>query len=116
MGQDNSKLNKDSRMLSAVSYASAAFFFFLFPLLAPLLIYLFIKEDKFVRFNALQALLLAVSFAVFFTLLVITIFGIIIAVPALILYWIYCVWAAADAYRGRLPNTPFISDFVKLYI
>ncbi|MEM2963158.1 MAG: DUF4870 domain-containing protein [Candidatus Anstonellales archaeon] len=111
---------RDSRLLSAVSYASIAFifpfFFLLVPYLVSILIYIFVKEDKFVRFNALQSFLLATSYTIVFVLLSLTILGLIVSIPSIILFWIFCAWAAIEAYNGKIVHIPLITDITKTHI
>ncbi len=111
---------RDSRILAAVSYVAVAFilpfFFLLVPYLAPALIYTFVKQDKFVRFNALQAFVLAFSYSIMFTLVSLTVVGLIISVPSVIIYWLFCAWAALESYNGRLVHIPGITDLAKSHI
>jgi uncharacterized membrane protein len=110
----------DSKILGAIAYAGSIFLSFL----APLLIYLLAKEDKFARFHALQSLIIGVVTAVLFIVLwvlamVITVvtFGIgallfIFFIPAgLIFLLLYLYWAYL-AYQGKAFTVPYVTEFV----
>ncbi|ODS36605.1 MAG: hypothetical protein A7316_02375 [Candidatus Altiarchaeales archaeon WOR_SM1_86-2] len=110
----------DSRMLGAIAYAGSI----LISLLAPLLIYLIAREDKFARFHALQSLILGAALIVvfivlwvFITIIAVVTFGlgavlylllILLALAALVLY-LYCAYLA---YEGKAFQLPYITDFV----
>ena len=110
----------DSKILGAIAYAGSIFISFL----APLLIYLLAKEDKFARFHALQSLIIGVVTAVLFIALwvfamVVTVvtFGIgallfIFFIPVgLIFVLLYLYWAYL-AYQGKAFTVPYVTDFV----
>ena len=110
----------DSKMLGAIAYAGSILVSFL----APLVIYLIAKDDKFARFHALQSLIIGVAILVLsivlwvilimITFITLGIGGIlfILFLPAgLIVLALYLYWAYL-AYEGKAFRVPYITDFV----
>ncbi len=111
---------KDSTILAALSYALG--------LVVSLIIYLLEKEDKWVRFNALQALCFDLAFsAVFFAVFavawifaIITLgIGIICVFPVFLiapLAFILRLWWAYRALKGDYFELPIIGKFVLSHV
>ena len=97
----------DSRMLGALAYAGAIFIGFL----APLLIYLLAREDRFAKFHALQSLILSV--VLFVVIMIVAVFtlglGLLLLVP---LYLVLYLYLAYLAYQGQAFSVPYVTDFV----
>lgn len=108
---------KDSPILAAVSY--------FFGSLISLIIYLLEKEDKWLRFHALQSLLFDIAFyvvyLVLFALAFVAIFatlgiGIICIFPVFLIfpvYFILKIWWAYRAYKGDYFEVPYLAKIIK---
>ncbi len=118
-------LEKDSNLLAAFGYIVNA----LVGILPwSILLYFVKKEDKFVRFHALQATVLWVAALIAFTGLTV-VFGVLTAVTmgfGVVLYvcmlplglalFIVDLYAAYKAYQGETYKLPVIGNFAEKYV
>lgn len=110
----------DSKILGAIAYAGSIFISFL----APLLIYLLAKEDKFARFHALQSLIIGILMAVlfialwvFFMIIAVVTFGygallFIFFIPVCLIFLLLYLYLAYLAYQGQAFTVPYVTEFV----
>ena len=111
-------MKKDAPILAAAPYVLS--------FVVGVLIYLIEKEDRFVRFHALQAILLhLVSTAVYMALFMVVWVGAIFVVGFLCLpflfllvgaYIIASIWLAYRAYKGEYFELPVIGEFAARHI
>jgi uncharacterized membrane protein len=107
----------DSKILAAISY--------LFGTIVSLIIYLLAKEDKWLRFHALQALVFDIAFVAVYMVIVVLAFattfatmgvGLICVLPLFLVipaYMLAKLWWAYRSFKGEHFETPYISDIVK---
>ena len=67
------------------------------------------KNRPFIKYHAVQALVLNVTVLIVVTLLSITVIGAICA-PAV---WLVTLWPAFDSYNGNYTEIPVLTDFIK---
>jgi uncharacterized membrane protein len=111
---------KDSNILAALAYILSMF--------VALIIYLIEKEDKWLKFHALQAIVFDLVYsAIFFVLMIVSwviafaTFGLgifcILPVFALIpIAFIYRIYIAYRAFKGEYFEIPMIGEFVLKHI
>jgi len=83
-----------------------------YPIPVIALIVLLMEEKKdvpFLRYHAVQSLMLNVAIWVIGIILIITVVGSLCA-PAL---WLVTLWPAYDSYQGRFTVLPVLTDFMK---
>lgn len=99
-----------SKLLAAISY----------PLWIPALIAILIepyKDEKFVKFHAIQALGLGIAYFVIEAVIwVIPILGWIVGAILPFVYIVYTILLALKAYKGEYFEVPVVYDFIKGYI
>lgn len=104
IGPGGSDVTSDDRLWAALGYP--------IPLI-PILVLL--MEDKknrpFLRFHAIQSLVLNVAIWVVITVLSVVTFGI-GAICAWII-WFVVLWPAFDAFNGNYTNIPALTDFMR---
>jgi len=96
------EITSDDRLWSALGYP--------IPLIA--IIVLLMEEKKtrpFIKFHAVQSLVLNVGLYILMIILGFTIIGAFCA-PII---WLVTLWPAYDSYRGNYTELPFITNFVK---
>jgi len=111
-------VKKDASILAAAPYV--------FSVLIGVLIYLMEKEDRYVRFHALQAILLHTAFTVIYTVLFMIIWvGAFFIVGFLCLPFLFLlvgaailasIWLAYRAYQGEYFELPVIGEFAARHI
>lgn len=111
-------MKKDAPLLAAAPYVLS--------FLIGALVYLIEKEDRFVKFHALQAILFHLAFTAVYTLLFIVVwvgaFFIVgfICLPFLFLlvgaYFIADIWLAYRAYKGEYFELPVIGEFAARHV
>lgn len=96
------EITQDDRIFAALSYPV-----FIIPIL------IFFMEDKknrpFIRYHAIQGLMLNVAMYALITVLSISVVGT-ICVPFV---WFISLWPAYDAFRGNWTELPVITNFIK---
>ncbi|HEX6383228.1 MAG TPA: hypothetical protein VF177_01030 [Anaerolineae bacterium] len=104
MGPGGSEITSDDKLWAALGYP--------IPLI-PILVLL--MEDKkgrpFLRFHAIQSLVLNVAVWAIITILSVVTLGI-GAICAWIL-WFVVLWPAFDAFQGNYTNIPVLTDFIR---
>lgn len=104
MGPEGSEITSDDKLWAALGYP--------IPLI-PILVLL--MEDKknrpFLRFHAIQSLVLNVAVWVIITILSVVTLGI-GAICAWII-WFVVLWPAFDAFQGNYTNIPVLTDFMR---
>lgn len=102
MTEQPGSVTSDDKLWSALGYP--------IPLIA---IIVLLMEDKksrpFIKFHAVQSIILWVVLTVLMFVLTITVVGAICA-PFL---WFVCLWPAYDSYKGNLTEIPVITKFMK---
>jgi uncharacterized protein len=115
--------DSDSNLLAGISYLSM----FVFPVVGPILIYLFKKDDQYVRFHALQSAAVDFVFMVVWTIgfivtfvSFVTFFLPFILIPLLmVLYFAVAVgkiFLAWKAYKGGTVKIPVIAGAVEKHL
>jgi len=95
-------ITSDDKLWSALGYPIA--------LIAIIVLLMESKRARpFIKFHAVQSLVLNIGLWVIMILLSITVIGAICA-P---LVWLVTLWPAIDSYRGNYTQIPVISNFVK---
>jgi len=100
--QSGSSVTSDDKLWSALGYP--------IPLIA--IIVLLMEEKKarpFIKFHAVQSLILWAVLIVLMFVLTVTVIGAICA-PFL---WLVSLWPAYDSYKGNLTEIPVITKFMK---
>ena len=95
-------ITSDDRLWSALGY----------PIVLIAIIMLLLEEKKtrpFIKFHAVQSIILNIILFVLMIILGITVVGAICA-PLL---WLVTLWPAIDSYRGNYTQIPVISNFVR---
>jgi uncharacterized membrane protein len=95
-------ITSDDKLWSALGY----------PIAIIALIVLLMEEKKsrpFVKYHAIQALVLNVILVIVMVLLSITVVGL-FCVPLL---WLITFWPAFDSYKGNYTEIPVITNFIK---
>jgi uncharacterized membrane protein len=100
----------DSKMLATLAYAG----YVLGPvgLVVALLLYLMKTDDAFVRFHALQSVLLGLAVSVIGVVLVITVIGPVIWGLAAFVAWVFVMY---KAYSGEKYKLPLLGDWAEKY-
>jgi len=110
-GEFNSVLSEggssDANVLAAASY--------LLGMLTGVAVYLIEKEDKFIRFHAVQSILLGCVVILVGFLLVISIIGILILPIYFIVSFILWVIMMYKAYNGERFKLPYLGDYAERY-
>lgn len=113
-------IKKDSPILAALAYPLS--------LIIALLIYLIEKEDKFVRFHALQALIFDLAYSVAYTAIFVVVWvfavatmgiGALCVLPLiLVVFLIFALklWWAYRAYKGEYFKLPVIGDIAEKHV
>lgn len=108
---------KDSKILASISYVFGSF--------VSLLIYLLVKDDKWLRYHALQSLLFDIAFYAVYLVLFIFAFvaafatfgvGAICAIPIFIIlpvYFIVKIWWAYRVFQGEHFEAPYLAKIIK---
>ena len=95
-------VNQDDRLWAALGY----------PIAIIAIIVLFMDDKKnrpFIRYHAIQALILNLAIYVLMTVLAVSVVGAICA-PFV---WLVTLWPAFDAYKGNWTELPVITNFMK---
>ena len=98
----SSDISSDDRLWAAIGY----------PIALVAIIMLLMEEKKnrpFIKFHAIQAIILSIVLVVLMVILSITVVGAICA-PLL---WLVTFWPAVEAYRGKYIQLPVIGNFVR---
>ncbi|MEM3399308.1 MAG: DUF4870 domain-containing protein [Candidatus Micrarchaeia archaeon] len=115
--------DKDSGVMAALAYVVSIFF----PLLGPVLVYLLKKDDRYVRFHALQSaffdIALSILWMFLFILYIITMITIICAfLITFLMYLTFFFGAIARivmaycALNAKMFDLPVIGPFVRKYV
>lgn len=110
-------LEKDSNILAAISYLS---------LLIAVIIYLIRKEDKFVRFHAMQSIIFDIAYSLIFIVLwflaVAAIFTFVLALVVFPLIFLFTFamlivkfYLAYKAFLGERYSAPVIGEYAEKY-
>ena len=102
MTDQSGSVTSDDKLWAALGYV--------IPLIA--IIVLLMEEKKarpFIKFHAVQSIILWVALVILMTVLTITVIGAICA-PFL---WLVSLWPAIDSYRGNYTEIPLITKFMK---
>jgi len=114
-------IGSDSNLMAAISE------FFAFSIVIPLILYLIKKEDRFVKFHSVQAMILGVAgwivfigFSVLSTMLAFVSGGIggllsCLILPLWLVFGIAALFAAWKAYQGERYKLPVLGDFAEKY-
>ena len=98
------EITSDDRLWAALGYTISVI----------AIIVLFMEEKKnrpFIKFHAVQALILNVALYVVMTILGFFSFGVgFVCIP---LVWLVTLWPAYDAYRGNYTELPYLTNFIK---
>jgi len=98
----SSEISQDDRLWAALGYPIAV--------IAIIVLLLEDKKDRpFIRYHAIQALLLNLALFILMTILTVSVVGAFCA-PFL---WFVTLWPAFDAYRGNWTELPVITTFMK---
>ena len=97
------EIPSDERLWAALCYP----FHFVIPLVALLVEEQ--KNKKFVRYHAIQALMLQIILLVLMAVLFVTVIG----WCCLPLIWLGTLWPAYEAYQGNYFEIPILTDFAK---
>lgn len=120
MAEPLKPLKKDSNLLAALAYVLG--------LIVALLIYLIEKEDKWVRFHAMQAIVFHVAYMVAFgaVFIVLWLFALVTMgfgaicmfaiFPVALLVFVANIWFAYRAYQGEYFELPVIGEFTASHI
>lgn len=104
MGTGDSEITSDDRLWAALGYP--------IPLIPILMLLMEDKKNRpFIRFHAIQSLLLNVAVWVVITVLSVATLGI-GAICAWII-WFVVLWPAFDAFNGNYTNIPVLTDFMR---
>ncbi len=96
------EITSDDRLWSALGYP--------IPLIAIIVLLMEEKKNRpFIKFHAVQALVLNVGLYVLMIILGFTLVGAICA-PFI---WLVTLWPAYDSYRGNYTEIPVITNFIK---
>ena len=114
---ENKELQKDSNILAAISYLN---------LLVAVILYLIKKDDKFVRFHAMQSILFEVAYTVIFLILwVVAVFSIFtfwlafIVIPLIFVFagiaFLVMIYIAYKAFKGEKYKLPVLGEYAEKY-
>jgi len=96
------EITSDDRLWSALGY----------PIALIAIIVLLMEEKKgrpFIKFHAVQALVVNVALYILMTILGFTVIGT-VCIPFV---WLVTLWPAYDAYRGNYTELPVVTNFIK---
>lgn len=109
---ENNTLSLDEKSSVGVEPNIAGLLSYAFGFISGIIIFLIEKESRFVKFHAMQSMILSVALFIFFSIVnLIPIIGLIISllfVPIGIILWVFMMY---KAYKGEWFKLPVIGDF-----
>ncbi|MCT4613153.1 MAG: hypothetical protein N4A47_07290 [Clostridia bacterium] len=86
--------------------------YFMIPLL-PMLIFLFEKDNKKVKYHAMQAIVLLAAFVLLKFILIITLVGILLIPLSIIIYFVFCIYFIIVGLEGKDVRYTFFEKIIK---
>jgi uncharacterized membrane protein len=103
-GQPGSEITSDDKLWAALGY-----------IIALLALIALLMEDKkkrpFIKFHAVQSLILWIAISIIFIIGSVVTLG--IGSMCLWILYLIVIWPAIDSYGGNYTNLPLITDFIK---
>ena len=113
LGTDESPMlppTSDEKTLALLSHVLT----FVFPILAPLIIYLVKKDEStYIAYHAKESLNFQITMFIICFVLVITLVGVLLLIPVGIVYTILIIVATIRASEGKLYKYPFAIRLIK---